>query len=333
MKYKLLSPCIFFLLLFSVCRTSLSEPTVLGYERWTQTENLSGAVFQRPPEWYYGIHTDLFKLGSFPDAKPPAPNRLIDIEINKNSDSEIMMDGLWIENTGDFKADSWLVHGLTAFDLYLINDTIDEFFFLDVEAYESAHGVPTKYAAILKRNPHKFEKDLLIEVTLEVLIEHLRDDKWRPIDIDVLHNAALEPSDEIAWNIVRYNAVLVENTGANFKPTVFAENDTLNDVNDAIAGGLQAIDVEPVLSCTHVVINCPVEVDRPCEETCGVDTTYSTIYVHNGLPFELVKSVAEPSFDDVFKDLADRYRRSIDIETTENSEPLKPGNLHSVFLH
>lgn len=308
---------------------TVAEPSEIGYERWTPTTNLSGVILNKPPAWYYGTYADQMSLVNVPNPRPRSPYRLIDIEISGDEEQGYLMDGVWVENKGDFKAESWLLHDLSAYDALSLAGFSD-IVILDIEQYAPYWGELGPYAMIVKRNVHEFEYELMLEVTRDVLLAKLALGEWRAIDIDVLYNdALLEPNDHAAWQNVRYNAIVVKNDGGNFKVTRLRESESSQDVADAAFDGMQLIDAEPILACVSVVVDCPSRVDGPCDRpTCDPAKAFLSLYVDNGLPFEFKQQL--PAAEVSSETLA--LGRSVDIEPTLSLDETPDDSISSVLV-
>jgi len=315
------------LMLLFLSRVSMAEPSEIGYERWTPTNIASGIVLAQPPEWYYKAYADQMHIANQNIEKPKNPYRLIDIEMTGDAENGYLMDAVWVANEGDFETSSWMMHGLTGYDV-LSMEAFDDIVVLDIETYEPVWGVPTKYAMIVKQNPNKFEFKILLNIMKDYLLSEISSGEWRPIDVDILYNKVGAPSDPLVWKNVRYNAILVKNTGGNFKMTRLLENEGPEDIDSAALDGLQLIDMEPVRNCVAYDDACPSPYIICGEPMCVAGTEYLSLYVSNGLPFHLDPLVPA---DDI-SSVSQQWGRSIDIESMNLMDEKLPDGVASVFV-
>jgi hypothetical protein len=220
----------------------------IGFERWT-TPPSSGIVFG------YNF-ADLFTLYSNPAQAiddtlfaPGIPRvirskRVIDIEVRNISSplAHNVVDAVWVENTGIFQMDSWLINRMTKQQLQQWT-RYRGYVMVDIERY--VRGNQYYYAGILQRNPHGVEWHILFDETIDTINLLAAVSNMRVLDIDFVGTqcgrntppgqACVEPL---------YNAILVENTGNNAIP--WHLEDDWNYSGHAVPSGYQLIDREKI---------------------------------------------------------------------------------------
>ncbi|MGI9518525.1 MAG: hypothetical protein ACR2NP_15830 [Pirellulaceae bacterium] len=314
-------------------RCSADEPTELGYERWEDLGNTqSGAVFSQIPESLYGFYTNKLKLFGEGDAK--APLRLIDIEMRYNNDGEYTMNAIWIENEGDYAADSWLLLDLTEEEVHQVAK-LPKSVILDIESYFVSPGPDPeyRYAVILRSNPDEYQTRVFTRASWQEVAPYLghgRVDgkRWRPLDYDVESTPGeyAEPywpwPDSYQNDFHLYTGVFVENEGGNFMPyeAIAGDNATMNAM---AAGGWSATDFSMMdEKFTHYFPNDP----------------YMMIFVQSYQPWffmshltesELVASIAGITY---FQDVLNKEGRCVDIEGRGYNKEYNPSGRRGLFL-
>ncbi len=235
-------------LLLTVAHAAHAQPPI-GFERWTapaESGLVFGAIFADLFKDYSNpastIHGTLFTPVPPPPPRWKEPRRLIDIEI-REVDGLNVVDAVWVNNTGNFKLDSWLINGMTQQQL-LEWTRYSGYVMLDIERYR--RGSQHVFAGILQRNPNLLEWRILLAEpmdTIELIAGVLG---MRVIDIDLIGNdvnGGCQPPPGACFPTLLYDAVLVKNEGSNFIHWHLSEG--LNtDQESLVPSGYQLIDRE-----------------------------------------------------------------------------------------
>ncbi len=296
------------------------EPIPLGYERWSNTPVTSGAVFSTDPASLLGVYADQWNL--IGPVRPSCGRRLIDIDIYYDPNSKkYLSNAIWIENAGDYKTTSYLVHNVSKADVEMIA-SIKSLVILDIESYNHS-AFSTAYTLIVRSNPVRFATKVLISASYDELQSYLANSQWRPIDIDV-HQSPGEyvkfPSnyDE---NMNFYDAVFVSTQQLSNRRTTYVAFGTRDDINAANNYG-QVVDVES--TGEHMQHYFP---DRPY--------LYITVEAGSSFQFaeELTASQTVASQYDLqyYYDFEDLFARCVDLEGGPFNQDYNPFGHRAVF--
>ena len=182
----------------------------LGFERHALYGVDSAAFADISADELFASYTKVFSLVSY--GSTDHGRRLIDIEVHSDQEArradQLRFSGVWVENVGTFKLDSWLQLGASAADLDEMATLLgDQFIPLDIERYEDERG--TKYAVIWQRNRNESKWRWKLDVTYEILTGE-EQEGFRIVDFD--HFIA-ESEDDLFH---RFDAITVENSGDEF---------------------------------------------------------------------------------------------------------------------
>ena len=191
----------------------------IGFERWEAPGPIgsgSGVDFGLKPKDIYKDYAAQFLIG-LPETSPlqaQKDKRLIDIEVRTKGDglADYVWDIVWVSNEGDFKLDSWFIHGLKADEVMLLAE-LDDVIILDIERYPKGL-LQWQYAVILQRNSGKFAWSVLLGADPVDAANALHSD-FRVVDVD-RHQACprRHPREGACPTVL--DVVMVQNTGTNF---------------------------------------------------------------------------------------------------------------------
>jgi hypothetical protein len=189
----------------------------IGFERWTEPPD-SGIVFNQEFADLFAEYSNPASTISgtlfAPGIKGLPARRLIDIEIHSDGPfAHNVADAVWVENSGGFQIDSWLVNRMTQAQL-LQWPNYRAYVILDLERYQ--RNGRTLWAAIVQRNLHQVPWGIVLEVSIDAINAVARDNDMRVVDVDFVgygQGTGCNPGE--ACIVPIYDAVLVENSGAN----------------------------------------------------------------------------------------------------------------------
>lgn len=140
--------------------------------------------------------------------------RLIDIEVHADGSglANYVYDVVWVCNEGDFELESWFVPGLTENEVDLLSN-FDDIAILDIERVPK--GLEWRFSAIIQRNSGEFDWEVVLDTSDDNIEAQAERQSARVVDYD--YNYPCLPG--VFCGSVS-DAVLIENTGTNFLPTL-----------------------------------------------------------------------------------------------------------------
>jgi len=185
----------------------------LGYERYSLTGIESDVFFERTEKEIYAYWAKPLGIWGSSGAVGVSGKRLIDIEAHvttKKKKQTVEYSGVWIQNTGYFKQDSWFQTGVSLDDLIAMHSAYEmDFIPLDIERYK-LNG-KQQFALIWQRNVHKSRWYYKFEVSHQ----NIRNEEakgFRLVDFD--HYKLYMP--EKGFIAEKFDGIMVENTGGNY---------------------------------------------------------------------------------------------------------------------
>jgi len=181
----------------------------------------SGYFENESSEFVYNNFANVFSLGGPSSYANVTDRRLIDIEVNvTGAEYDMELSGVWVENDGWFKQESYLSLGLTEQDL-MDWQLLEEFIPLDIERYVIGKGdyknsKEERFAVIWQRNRHKVDWEFMLGVGTDDILRKQNIEGLRVVDFDQFRSYPSMPGVEMF-----FDAILVENDGQNYLDAEF----------------------------------------------------------------------------------------------------------------
>ncbi len=225
--------------------TAGAQPPI-GFERFTTAAVGSGVDFGlTETEVFQKYAAQLPLPGGPPPVHGQKDKRLIDIEIRSDGSglANYVYDVVWVDNTDDFRLESWFIPDLTAREVGQLQAFRDAVI-VDIERYP--RGRQWRFSVILQRNPLMVPWQVMIDADLQDVMTAVSQTGSRLLDIDTKDDICNPntPRGQACDKVV--DAVFVENSGSNYAPTANGLILTTDLYPLIEAGGYQLIDHEPI---------------------------------------------------------------------------------------
>ncbi len=191
----------------------------IGFERWTPNFNNDSGAFVDKTFSHVYTHWAAQLVGPGLMADPQKEKRLIDIEVRFDEKTQKpLVSGVWIENAGGFRKNSWLVSGVVASEMDPLIEYLKKarLIIRDLERYQRKANEVTVFAMIIEENPFDLDWDVFTGLQNSFLVDHANEQvpaNSRMLDFDYLQfvDAPSQSGPLQQAGTYQYDLVTIEN--------------------------------------------------------------------------------------------------------------------------